>query len=363
LKPVYTLIIFFFLARPAFASIPAGEIDSLKKQTLFATGQLKANDTTAVNRLNSLAEGYYESQPDSAAYYAKAAINAAIKISYYKGAAAGYVQLGAVNSFNGNYPLAAKNYNTALSLSKKAKSRFGISEAYMGFGRVDDYLGNYAAALNWFEQALAIRKNLRKEIDIADCYAIMGITYDNKGDFSKALDYYFKSLVIDLKLNNQLAAADNYNNIGVVMQHLELWPKALDYFGKANKVWIKLNDKQGISTCYLNIGEVMAAQKKQAQAIDYYRKALPFSTSLATRRGSAWHITILACTSITCRAPIRHCITLTCALHRPVKTISNITRLMLMKGWRKFITPKSNTRKPTNLPYWHSKQPIAWQVP
>jgi signal transduction histidine kinase len=274
LKSLYIIIFLICLASVSVIATPQNsETDSLKKLILTANGQVKGNDTTTINRLNKLAEKYYESAPDSTIYFANLAINSAKKLNYTKGIATGNRLLGRVNSFKGNYVNANNNYNISLKLYRQINNQFGISEVYIGLGRVQDFLGNYNQAIKFFEQALAIRKKLRNEIDIANCYAIIGITYDNKGDFNKALDYYFKSLIIDLKLNDQLSAANNYCNIGVVMQHLELYPKALDYFNKANSLWLKLNDKQGISTCYQNIGEVMLAQKQYAKAYNYFKRA------------------------------------------------------------------------------------------
>ena len=262
---------------------------------LFAFGKPTVNqpiatapgDTTVINHLISLAEGKFESEPDSTAVYARQAILLSQKASFTKGMANGYVQLGSVNNFKGEYTLASKHYTAALKLYEQINNKFGISEAYVGLAQTQDYLGNYTNAIGLFEKALAIRIKLGKQIDIANCYAVMGITYDNKGQFSTALDYYFKALMIDLKLNNQLAAADNYCNIGVVMQHLELYPKALDFFNKANALWLKLNDKQGISTCYQNIGEVMMAQKQYSSAFDHFQRASVIYHELGDEEGKS----------------------------------------------------------------------------
>ncbi|WP_143822936.1 tetratricopeptide repeat-containing sensor histidine kinase [Mucilaginibacter sp. MD40] len=252
---------------------PDEGVDSLKKLLNISAAPIRNSDTTTINRINELADHYYESMPDSSTYYAKVAVDLSKKSGYKKGEAAGNNILGRVNSFNGKYDEAQKNYNTALNIYTTLNNQLGISESYMGLGRVQDFLGNYDKAINYFHLALAIRKKLNNPLEIAHCYAIIGITYDNKGDFNKALDNYFHSLTIDLRLNNQLAAADNYCNIGVVMQHLELYAKALEYFNKANALWLKLDDKQGISTAYQNIGEVLLAQKQYDKALRYFKEA------------------------------------------------------------------------------------------
>ncbi|MES2274444.1 MAG: tetratricopeptide repeat-containing sensor histidine kinase [Bacteroidota bacterium] len=271
MKQAYAfLIIFNLLGITVRANGHHPEIDSLKKLVKPA---VNSPDTLHVNRLNTLAEDYFESQPDSTTYYANLAIGLSNKLGYKKGLADAYIQIASVNSFRGNYAVSTANFNRALLLYQQIIDPLGISESLIGLGRVQDLLGNYNNAIRFFNQALAIRKKSGKEMDIADCYGTMGITYDNMGEFSKALDCYFKSLIIDIRHKEELAAADNYCNIGVIMQHLQLYPKALAYFNKAYKIWAVLNDKQGISTINQNIGEVLMAQKNYSKAINYLHKA------------------------------------------------------------------------------------------
>ncbi|MFD0764071.1 tetratricopeptide repeat protein [Mucilaginibacter lutimaris] len=262
------------------------KIDSLKKE-LSATlsGSSSYVKPQTIDKIVELADELYESAPDSTIRYAQFAISSSKKTNYINGVAAGNRLLGLVNSFRGNYDIAAKNYNTALQLYTQTKNEMGVSDAYLGLGRVQDFLGDYDKAISYFHKALSIRKRLGDQLQIAHCYALLGITYDNKGDLNKALDNYFKSLSIDLKLNDQLAAADNYCNIGVVMQHLELYPKALEYFNKANSLWLKLDDKQGISTAYQNIGEVLMAQKHYKQAYPFFEKASKLYHELGDEEG------------------------------------------------------------------------------
>ncbi|RVU02758.1 sensor histidine kinase [Mucilaginibacter limnophilus] len=257
-----------------FAKDQDPEIENLKRETLPALEKpLKSTDTLTVNRLNQLAQLYFESYPDSTIFYAKLAVNRSKKIGYSKGAAEAYIQIATVNSFTNDYTAAYENFNQSLQLYRKLNDSLGISEVYMGLGQVEDHQGKYDKALRYFNRAIAIRKALYEDVYEAESYAIMGVTYDNKGEFSKALDCYFRSLNINLKYNNQLDAADNYNNIGIVLRHLKLYPKALEYFNKALNIWFRLKDKQGISSAYQNIGEVLTEREDYSNAISYLQKA------------------------------------------------------------------------------------------
>jgi signal transduction histidine kinase/tetratricopeptide (TPR) repeat protein len=287
LKPVVAFIFLYHLIGIQLLASPHHNgIDSVKKLiTPALAAHQKPPDTLIINRLNKLADDYFESFPDSTTYYANIAIGLSNKINYKKGLADAYVQKASVNTFRSDYAASAGNFNKALQIYRQINNPHGISESLIGLGRVQDFLGNYNGAIRFFNKALAIRKKMGREMDLANCYAIIGITYDNKGEFSKALDCYFKALVIDIRYNDSLAAADNYCNIGVIMQHLELYAKALVYYNKAYKIWQPLNDTQGLSTIYQNIGEVLMAQKDYKGAIGYFNKASTIYHQMGDKEG------------------------------------------------------------------------------
>jgi signal transduction histidine kinase len=269
-----TVISFFacLVSVHLFASQPNPEMAELKREVNVAI-QGQKTDTTTINKLNQLAVNYFDSQPDSTAYYATLAISLSNKLNFPRGAADAYIQLGTVNAFKGNFKAAKDNFNQSLKLYTQIHSEIGISESYMGFGRLADYAGEYDKAIKWYQQAISLRKALYEDVDVADSYSALGITYDKKGDYSKALDCFFYALQTNLHYNLRSDIADNYRNIGLVMQQLEMYPKALQYFNKALNLWQALKDKQGISTAYQNIGEVLLAQKKFKNSFPYLTKA------------------------------------------------------------------------------------------
>lgn len=287
MKHFYFLLLILFVANiNLFAKDKDPGIEDLKRQTLPALKhEPELADTLTVNRLNQLAQLYFESHPDSTAYYAKLALARAKKISFLKGAADAHIQIATVNTFKNNFSAADTNLADAIKLYTKAGDELGISEAYMGLGRLQDYRGRYDSALYYFNRALSVRKALYEDVYEAESYAIMGITYDNKGEYSKALDCYFRSLKTNLKYNNQLDAADNYTNIGVVMHRLKLYSKALEYYKRSLKIWLHLNNKQGTSTAYQNIGEILTEQKDYKNALKYLRQAAAMFHELGDMEG------------------------------------------------------------------------------
>jgi signal transduction histidine kinase/tetratricopeptide (TPR) repeat protein len=275
LKLYCAIFIFLSTLCSALSAHPLnGVTDSLKK--LISSKLRNASavvDTTTIRRLNKLAYEFYESYPDSTAYYGELEIKLARKINDIQGVADGSVQVASVSSFRGDYKTAEKLYNSALNTYKKIGNLHGLYNCYTGLGGIEDYLGNYDKAIQLYNQALQISRKARNEADQADCYNLLGITYDNKGDYSKSLDNYFKSLLINIKQKDELSAADKYCNIGVIMHELALNSKALEYYKKARDIWHKLDDKQGLSAIYQNIGEVLLDEGKYEQALRHLRYA------------------------------------------------------------------------------------------
>ena len=275
MKPYCTIFIFFSTLCSALSAHPLnGVTDSLKKLISPNIKDVSAlADTTTIRRLNKLAYEFYESHPDSTAYYGELEIKLARKINDIRGIADGSIQVAAVSAFRGDYETAGKLYSSAINIYKKIGNLHGLFNGYTGLGSIEDYLGNYDKAIQLYNKALQICRKARNEADESDCYNLLGITYDNKGDYSKALDNYFKSLIVNIKQKDELAAADKYCNIGIIMHELELNDKALGYYSKALDIWRKLDDKQGLSAIYQNIGEVLLDQGKYARALTYLRYA------------------------------------------------------------------------------------------
>jgi signal transduction histidine kinase/tetratricopeptide (TPR) repeat protein len=251
-----------------------GATDSLKRLISPKLKNITTKpDTATIRRINQLAVEFYESHPDSTAYYGKLEIALAKKLNDQRGIADGSVQVASVSAFKGDYKTSEQLYNNALNIYNKIGDAHGLFNCYTGLGSIEDYLGNYNKAIQFYDKALQVSHRAHNKVDEADCYNIIGITYDNKGDYSKALDNYFKSLTINISQKDELSAADKYCNIGVIMHELDLNAKALDYYKKARYIWLKFDDKQGLSAIYQNIGEVLLDEGKYQEAMPYLHSA------------------------------------------------------------------------------------------
>lgn len=252
----------------------AGDIDSIKILLNASPQKQNAADTTNINRLNKLAEEYFQFNPDSTYYYAQKGIELSKKINYSTGLADGLLQLGRANTLRGKSADATENFTTAIQIYEKLGNVQGLGRTYIAYGRMYNMLANYKSALSCLNLALGCSKQLKDEKGTTDAYKNIGIVYYSEGQLSSALDYYYKALYLALKNNYKVLSGEIYNDIGVTLQTMEVYPNALTYFYKALDIVQSENDIIGVSTMHENIGEILLAQDKYHEALTHLFKAL-----------------------------------------------------------------------------------------
>jgi two-component system sensor histidine kinase/response regulator len=280
---IFITLAFSLAGLTSFGFVNRGRVDSLK--TLVESNLKKAPDTTNINRLNSLAANYFDSNPDSTIYYAQKGMTLSRKINYKAGVADALVQTAHADYFKGRFSKAIQEFDEAIAIYSKLDDHTGLSNCYMLYGRMYNYLASYKSALHYLNLALDINKKYANETYESDCYKNIGIVYYSEGQLSTALDYYYKALYLSIKLQNKLFMAADYNDIGVVLQSMELYPKALDYFRKSLKLFEGTKSLNGVGTIYENIGEIMLKQNKYDKAISYLNKSLVIAKKQDDKEG------------------------------------------------------------------------------
>jgi two-component system sensor histidine kinase/response regulator len=270
----FSLTLTFLLFSIAGFAARNSELDSIKNLLTGSLSTQDTPDTATINRLNKLAEDYFQTNPDSTYYYAKKSIELSKKINYSAGMARGLLQTGHVNYFNGKTDAATQDLDRAVAIYRKQHDYNGLTACYISYGRMYTLLGNYKLALNYLNLAIENSKKINNEKSLTDAYKNSGSVYYGMGQLSNALDYYYKALFIAVKNHYTILSGDLYNDIGVVLQSMEVYPNALEYYKKALDISQKEHDIQGISTMEENIGEVLLAQTQYNNAIAHLNKAL-----------------------------------------------------------------------------------------
>ena len=129
----YLSFLFLILSISAFSQSNTTAIDSIKRVLAVVK-----SDTARVNTLNSIADKYKESNPDSTAFYAVKATNLARKTNYNFGLANAYINSGNSNIILGNYRQANQYFEKAQAVFEtllKADSKIEIKRIQNGLAR------------------------------------------------------------------------------------------------------------------------------------------------------------------------------------------------------------------------------------
>ncbi|HXB40177.1 MAG TPA: tetratricopeptide repeat protein [Bacteroidia bacterium] len=266
-----------------FVSAQTTRIDSLKKNI-----EGRANDTNKINTLLYLGKelrntGNY----DTAVQYISAAENIAlalqnspneiIRTAATRDLGKAYNSKGIIYWYRGNYPLALKNYYSALQINEKLGYKKGIAAAYNNLGLVYTDQKNYPLAIKNYDVSLKLYQELNDKKGIAASYNNLGNIYKNKGDFEPALKNHFEALKLRLETGDKMGVATSYNNIGLICWMRGKYEEALKNHFESFKLKKEVGDKQGLAGSYNNIGMVYLAMKKPAEAKKFLVQGLALS--------------------------------------------------------------------------------------
>ncbi len=257
--------------------------------SLLVSIQTTKEDTNKVNILNQLSEkaGWRIDNYDTALYYANSALHLAEKLSFKKGIAFSYNNIGIVNDYIGNPTEAIKNYIAALKIFEEIGDKSAIANAYSNIGIVHYYQGNYSEALKNYFLALKIKEESGDKNGTTKIYNNIGIIYMELDNYSEALKFYLIVLKIREELGDRKGTGSIYNNIGIVYRNQGNFPEALKNYFAALKIFEETGDMKGTAHSYNNIGGVYHSQGNYPEALKNHFASLKISEESGDKRGIA----------------------------------------------------------------------------
>lgn len=231
LKMLICCILLLFFSPSLLAQQP--NIDSLITEIKHLP-----DDSIKINALNEVSLSLWDTDPDTAIYYASKAMKIGNEINYPSGVA-----------------YAAKN---------------------IGMGYYSK--GDYIKVLEYWQQSLAIFNSMQDANGISNILMIIGAVYSNQGDDAKAIEFNLKSLQVAEEIGNKLRIASAYVNIGnIYLNKAETHDKSLDYSMRGLKLSEELGMYDAIGNASVNIGEIYYLRNNYDSALFYFEKALKAS--------------------------------------------------------------------------------------
>jgi len=186
-------------------------------------------------------------------------------------------RLGALMIKLGEFGKAKQIYESLLECTPDELDKAHI---YYQLGYVNDNQGDYDIALKFYQDALTIyREHLAPDHqNIAGCYNNIGLVYDNKNNYQQALSYYQKALKIyqETLPDDDPSVATSYNSIGLAYNSMKEYAQALPFCKKALDIFAKSLPPTHpmLATSHNNIGLVYANLKKYSEAVSSYKHAI-----------------------------------------------------------------------------------------
>lgn len=288
---------------------------------LIPTSSNSANTLSVQLRsLNDLGSFYSSSDPDSAFYYAKLAMDEALEqddqqnyaiakrtigeIFYLQGAydnaisyltdalqtfeqlndkaetAQTLLALGAAYQFHDLWDKALLEYHQAKYLFQVLSDSSGLAETYGVIGHYYEKTANADSGFYYQEKALKIYQSLNDSRGLAIIYDNIGSIHEDLGDFEKAYDYFMLSAKYDSICNNLPALVNTLNNIGDTYRKRGIVAESVYFTTKALNLADSLNLNYEILSAYHDLAKIYRATGDETLALTYYDSAYEFSQNL-----------------------------------------------------------------------------------
>ncbi len=326
MKTIITLIYFILLTNLSFAqNAEKHTVDSLKIELKYAK-----EDTIKVEILNRLSSKTYYIDSSESLKYAQSASQLANTLSWDKGIADSYANIGLSYWVSSHYSKALEYTYKSLKIHESLNDKVGMASSFntLGVISVDDkkyskgltyynaalklslqsngkkmtslYLNNigdvylqqkkYTDALNYFYQALQLNKEKKDSTRIAFNLTNLGITYNSLKQYSKGISYINQSIQIyknDKSLYNgynKFELGRTYYFMSLAEESYDIRQNLLDqsiqFFNESIAIFKRFKASNDLQLSYSFISKVYKEKGNQKEALNYYEKSYTLKTSI-----------------------------------------------------------------------------------
>lgn len=220
------------------------------------------------------------SQPDSAAYYFRQAIDVFTLTSNWQELTMTHYSLGNVYTLLEQTDLALESYITGAKLAGQHNVSRGKAYNTNGIATIHFKLKDYGQAKRYHSEALDISKEVGDPKLTAWIYTGLANTLLNTGEVDSALTYFSNALESYTEGNYLPGIAGAHNNIGVCYSYLEKYDQAIEHYHTAAFTKHKYGELNGEVTALMNISQLFILMEQRDSAIYYARAAVLLAEDL-----------------------------------------------------------------------------------
>lgn len=229
-------------------------------------------DTLKIQVLNEIAGLLYRTAPDEALVYGTRAKNLAEQISFQKGLADAYKNIGLGNYMQGDYKDAIQDWELALEIYEELGDDQLVANIIGNIGSIYYSSGVSDLAIEYYLRALKIAEKLGDSKRIGTLLLNIGSVYSEQPTvLDTALNYYHRALQIGRSIEYQDLMGLGSINLGQLYLKKEAYDSAFFYLEGAQAF---LTSNIDIAASLNDIGKIYAEKGNFKAAIQYHQDAL-----------------------------------------------------------------------------------------
>lgn len=252
------------------------------------------DDSTKVTAMNNLAFAYSDVNPTKGLEVANKSLKLAKQIDYKHGTAAAYNVIGLNQNRMGDYWIALKSYEQALSIYESLGKKPRMAAVYNNIGNVYVNVGKPDEALRYFLNALKIKEEIGDERPIATTLVNISRVYGQVEKYDKALELLYRALKIRQDLNDVRNYPYLYNQLSTIHSKMGDYDSSEYYCQKVLESSLEVGNTIGVILAHTNFGNILGKKGEYQQAIDHFNKSNDLKRKIGRKTGISTNLMNIA---------------------------------------------------------------------
>ena len=257
-------------------------VDSLIAE--YNSAKAAKNDTLTALALGEIGKALWGTYPDSAMVYAQEMLRLAEQISYARGKAIAYNNIGYIYRKKSRYDECLEYSHKALTIFEPLGDKSSAAWCYHNIANVYYARGRFDLALENHFKALRLREEIGEKKSVAWSLSNISDIYRDQGYKEQALQYTQKAVVLFREINDKHGAAVALNGIGVILQEEGRYEEAFEQFLQALALDEASEHGIGMIWSLRYLGEVSVLQRKYDRAEQYFLRSLAMCQRMNDRK-------------------------------------------------------------------------------
>lgn len=251
----------------------------INNDSLLNVVNLNNESTQTIEALNQLAKYYFDRNIDSAIFFGNRALVLSQKLSYEKGIADSYRNIGRSYTISGEYKKSFSYFYKALKINEALNDSLSIGKNYSSIGIVHYYQGDIDKALEFCNKAVAIYETNNYTEGLSRVYNNIGLFYSDLNKLDTAEIYFSKTIEITKKTHDLKTEISALGNIARNFMIKNDFQKAIEKLLKIPEKARKINDKTILAITYANIAAAyLNLAEKKTNKYAYFDSSLKCNT-------------------------------------------------------------------------------------